>query len=114
MLAVLRVSPQVLAYPQSSRALATMAAGHELVLICDYDTAPGLVRAVRLLLPRHRVVALLVDSGLLCHEHDLLEQILNDGHIPVVLTTGEPTVGQLSAWLHADGDRVLTVGPGAS
>jgi hypothetical protein len=113
MLAVLAVSPQSLAHQPSSHTLARMAADHELVLVCDYDTAPRLVRAVRLLLPRHRVVALLVDRGWLCHEHDLLEQILNDGHLPVVLTTGEPTAVQLSAWLSADTDVALTAGPGS-
>jgi hypothetical protein len=67
MLAVLAVSPQSLAHPPSSHMLARLAADHEPVLVCDYDTAPRLVRAVRLLLPRHRVIALLVDRGLLCH-----------------------------------------------
>jgi hypothetical protein len=110
MLAVLTVSPQSLVHPPSSRTLARMAADHELVLVCDYDTAPRLVCAVRLLLPRHRVIALLVDRGLLYHEHDLLEQILNDGDLPVVLTTGEPTAVQLTAWLNADTDVVLTAG----
>lgn len=91
------VSPQSLANSPSSHTLPGMAADHEFVLVCAYDTAAlRLVCAVRLLLPRHRVVALLVDPGLLCHDHDLLAQILTDGHRPVVLTTGEPTAVQLS------------------
>ena len=102
MLAVLAVSQDSLAHPASSRALRTMAAEHELVLVCDYDAAPGLVGAVRALLPRHRVVALLVDAALLRHERDLLDQILNEGSLPVVLTTGQPTAVQVSHWLHAD------------
>jgi len=113
MLAVLAVSLQSLARPPSSHTLPGMTADHELVLGCACDTAaPRLVCAVRLLLPRHRVVALLVDPGLLCHDHDLLAQILNDGHRPVVLATGQPTAVQLSAWLCADTDVVLTAGPG--
>jgi hypothetical protein len=107
MLAVVTVSPQSLAHPPSSHALRKMAADHELVLVCDHDEAPGLICAVRTLLPRHRVVALLVDRDLVRHEHDLLEAILNEGHLPVVLTTGEPSAIQLSEWLNADTDLVL-------
>jgi hypothetical protein len=111
MLAVLTISPQSLTHPPSSRTLTKMAADHELVLVCDYGAAPGLVRTVRTLLPRHRLVAILVDRDLLRHEHDLLETILNDGHLPMVLTTGAPTAMQLSKWLNADTD--LTIGGGS-
>ena len=111
MLAVLTISTQSLAQPPSSPTLTTMAADHELVLVCDYDTAPSLIRAIRTLLPRHRLVALLIDPDLLRHEHDLLEEILNDGHLPVILTTGEPSVVQLSQWLNAQTDLVLTAEP---
>jgi hypothetical protein len=82
-----------------------MAAEHELILVCDHDVAPGLVRTVRALLPRHRVVALLVDATLLRHERELLDAILNDGHLPVVLTAGEPSAAQLSHWLNTDTGR---------
>jgi hypothetical protein len=102
MVAVLKVSPESLTDPPSSQALTTMAAEIELVLVCDYDAAPGLVGAVRALLPRHRVVALLVDAGLLRHERDLLEAILNDGHLPVVLITAELGAVQVSEWLNVD------------
>lgn len=112
MLAVLTVPPQSLEHPPSSQRLTKMAAAHELVLVCDHGAAPCLIRAVRILLPRHRLVAVLVDPGLLCHEHDLLEEILNEGNLPVVITTGDLTAVQLSAWLDADIDLVLTSGPG--
>jgi hypothetical protein len=79
-----------------------MAAQHELVLVCDHDAAPSFVGAVRALLPRHRVVALLVDAALLRHERDLLDEILNEGSLPVVLTAGQPSAVQVSQWLHAD------------
>lgn len=104
MLAVLTISPQSLTHPPSSRTLTRMAARHELVLVCDHGAAPTLIRTVRTLLPRQRLVAILVDRDLLRHEHDLLEAILNDGHLPVVLTTGTPTAIQLSRWLNADTD----------
>jgi hypothetical protein len=52
-------------------------------------------------------VAILVDRDLLRHEHDLLEAILNDGHLPIVLTAGTPTVTQLSKWLNADTDLTI-------
>jgi hypothetical protein len=33
---------------------------------------------------------------------ELLDAILNDGHLPVVLTSGEPSAAQLSQWLNTD------------
>lgn len=110
MLVVVTISPQSLAYPPSSRKLTNMAAHHELVLVGAHDVAPNLVCAVRALLPRHRVVALLVDRVLTGHEHDLLQEVVNDGHLPMILTTGEPTAVQLSAWLDADSDLALPTG----
>lgn len=112
MLAVLTISPQSLMHPPSSRALTRMAADHELVLVCDHDAAPTLIRTVRTLLPRHLLVAILVDRDLLRHEHDLVEMILNDGNLPLVLTTGTPTATQLSKWLNADTDLIIS-NPGA-
>jgi hypothetical protein len=52
----------------------------------------------------------LVDAGLLRHERDLLEAILNDGHLPVVLITGELSAVQVSEWLnlHTAAVRPLT------
>jgi len=44
----------------------------------------------------------MVDHDLLCHERDLLEEILNDGHLPIVLTADEPTAVHLPAGLHTD------------
>jgi hypothetical protein len=108
MLAVLTVSPGSLSHPPSSQTLRTMAADHELVLVCGYDALPGFLGAVRALLPRHRLVALLVDGEPLRHERDLIEEILSVGHVPVVLTTGQPGAAHLSEWLNADTDLVLT------
>lgn len=87
MVAVLRVSQDSLTDPPSSQVLTRMAAELELVLVCDHRVAPVLIAAVRALLPRHRVVGLLVDAGLLSHERDLTEAVLNEGNLPLVLVT---------------------------
>jgi len=108
MLAVLTVSPESLAYPSSSQTLRQLAADHELVLVCGRAEASGLLGAVRGLLPRHQVVGLLVDGEPLGHERTLIEEILNVGHLPVVLTTGEPGAVRISKWLNADIGLVLT------
>jgi uncharacterized protein (DUF58 family) len=107
MVAVLTLSPESLAHPPSSRALARMAANHELILVCDHGQAPELVGAVRTLLPRHRVVALLIDGTLLNHERELLEELLNVGHLPVVCVVGDPGTARLTEWLGADAALVL-------
>lgn len=110
MIAVLTVSPQSLAGLSASRALRRMAAEHELVLLGGHDAAPGVLRTVRALLPRHRVVALLLDGVPSRHERNLIDELLNVGHLPVLLTTGEPDADEFSRWLMAD--RVTTR-PGA-
>ena len=102
MVAVLTVSQDTLTDPPSSQALTRMAAELELVLVCDHHVAPVLIAEVRAPLPRHRVVGLLVDAGLLSHERDLLEVVLNEGNLPLVLVTGELGAVQVSEWLNAD------------
>jgi len=114
MVAVLSLSPESLAHPPSSRALAHMAANQELILVCDHEKAPALVGAVRTLLPRHRVVALLIDGNLLSHERDLLEELLNVGHLPVVCVVGDPGTARLTEWLGADAALVLAAGSAAA
>jgi hypothetical protein len=52
----------------------------------------------------------MVDHDLLCHERDLLEEILNDdnGHLPIVLTADEPTAVHLPAGLHTEIELIPT------
>lgn len=108
MVAVLKVSQESLTDPPSSQALTRMAAELELVLVCDHYAAPGVIAAVRALLPRHRVVGVLVDTGLLNHERDLLESVLDEGHLPLVLITGELSAVQVSEWLNTGTAPVST------
>jgi hypothetical protein len=114
MVAVLSLSPESLAHPPSSEALAQMAASQELVLVCDHEKAPALVSAVRTLLPRHRVVALLIDGTLLSHEREVLDDLLNVGHLPVVCVAGDPGTARLTEWLGADAALVLSAGSAGS
>jgi hypothetical protein len=50
----------------------------------------------------------MVDHDLLCHERDLLEEILNDSHLPIVLTADEPTAVHLPAGLHTEIELIPT------
>jgi hypothetical protein len=102
MFAMLTVSSESLTHPPSLQKLRRMAADHELVLVCGQDSAATLVGVVRTLLPRHRVVAMLIDSELFPHERDLLDEILNDGHLPVICTVGDPNSLGLKQWMDAD------------
>ena len=109
MLAIVRLSRQALDDPPSMKTLARMAAEHELVLVCGLDSATRLVGALRRPLARYRVVVLLVGGELLRHERDLLNDLLNDGTIPVILTSCEPAAIHLARWLDADTDLALPV-----
>ena len=82
--AVLTSSAQPVADPPSSSpTLTTMAAEHELVLVCDHDVASSLIRAAHTLRPRHRLLA-------------------------IVLTADEPTAVHLPAGLHTDTELIPT------
>jgi hypothetical protein len=81
--AVLTSSAQPVADPPSSPTLTTMAADHELVLVCAHDVASSLIRAAHTLRPRHRLLA-------------------------IVLTTDEPTAVHLPAGLHTDIELIPT------
>ena len=109
MLAVVRLCAHALDHPPSMKALAGMAAKHELVLVCGHETAAHLVGALRLTLGQHRVVALLVDGDLMDHERNLLRELLNDGTIPVILTIRDPAAVQLTGWLDPDSDVALPI-----
>jgi hypothetical protein len=63
--------------------LTTMAAEHELVLVCDHDVASSLIRAAHTLRPGHRLLA-------------------------IVLTADEPTAVHLPAGLHTDTELIPT------
>jgi hypothetical protein len=43
-------------------------------------------------------VTLLVDGVPSHHERNLIDELLNVGQLPVVLTTGEPDADELSRW----------------
>jgi hypothetical protein len=108
MVAVLSLSPESLADPSLAQALIELAADEEHVQICAHETAPAILGAVRNLLPRHRVVALLVDGSLLSHERDLLEELLDVGHLPVVCVVGDPATAGVTESLGTGAARVLS------
>jgi hypothetical protein len=109
MLAVVRLRAHALDHPPSMRTLARMAAKHELVLVCGHETAARLVGALRLTLGQHPVVALLVDGDLMDYERNLLQDLLNNGTIPVILTIRDPAAVQLTGWLDPDSDVALPI-----
>ncbi len=54
---------------------------------------------LRLALAPRRMVALLVDDHMPAAERAVIEELLNDGVIPVILTTCEPAPPALTSWL---------------
>ena len=90
-------------------ALSETAAVHELVLISAYHLVVGGRLAIlrRALAPR-RLVALLIADDLPPIERTFIDELLNDGVIPVIVPLGDGPTGALLSWL--EGDERSTAG----
>jgi hypothetical protein len=80
--------------------LTATAAVHELVLVGAHHLLDdGRLAVLRQALAPRRMVVLLVDDHMPAAERAIADEILNDGTIPVILTTGGPPGLTLTAWL---------------
>jgi hypothetical protein len=97
---VVRLRPEIFTQPACQARLAATAAIHELVLVGVHQVMPvdAITRLRQVLAPR-RTVALLVGADMPVIERTLVEQLLNDGVIPLVLTGCDPPPADLTCWL---------------
>jgi hypothetical protein len=97
---VVRLRPEMFTQPACRARLAATAAVHELVLVGVHHSMPvdGIALLRQVLAPR-RMITLLVDSVPPIIERALIEELLNDGVIPVVLTGCDPPPTALTSWL---------------
>ena len=97
---VVRLRQEMFTQPASRERLAATAATHELVLVGVHHHMPvdGMAQLRQVLAPR-RMVVLLVDGIPPAVEHALIEELLNDGIIPVVLTGCDPPPAAMTNWL---------------
>ena len=95
--------------------LATLAAEHELVLFCAHGVmTTGAIRQLRTVLPRHQIVALLIEDEVSRHERELVLEMLEDGKLPVIISAHSATgpVPSLDwLWLSPDMHLVLSPAP---
>jgi hypothetical protein len=81
-------------------ALTETAARHELVLIGSHHLmADGRLALLRQALAPRRMVALLIDDHLPPIERILVDDLLNDGVIPVIVAVGDAPTVALISWL---------------
>jgi hypothetical protein len=111
MLAVVRLQPNVFEHPGSVDALTDLAAEHELILVYADDAPVCVVRSLRLVLRRHRLLSLMVDSQLLRHEIDLVQNAVADGTIPVLVAMRDTVMTDLCRRVGADADFALLPRP---
>jgi hypothetical protein len=111
-LAIVRLSDEALTDPRSISTLAEVAAVHELVLVCTAQLAGYVLAVLRTALPRRRIVGLLVSGEIVAHERQLVTELLDEGTVPLILTSDDPAVTRLAdwAWLGADTSYVLPDG----
>jgi hypothetical protein len=105
MLALVNLTPNALTDPASLAALESMAAEHEIVLsYTDTSGAGRLLPQLRGALPHRQLVALLVNGPPVTHERQLVEDLLDEGRIPLVIAVGDEvdTAPGDWSWLAAD------------
>jgi hypothetical protein len=59
----------------------------------------GWLATLRQALAPHHLVVLLVDDAVPALERTVIEELLNDGHVPVILTCCDPPPPALTSWL---------------
>jgi hypothetical protein len=95
--------------------LAALAAEHELVLFCDQRVmTTGAIRQLRTVLPRHQIIAVLIEEEVSRHERELIVEMLEDGRLPMIIGTQARTGPAPSLdwlWLGADMHLVATPAP---
>jgi hypothetical protein len=112
---VVRLRHEMFTEPVSEARLAATAAVHELVLVGVHQVVPveGMSRLRQVLAPR-QIVVVLVDGGTPARGRALIEELLNDGVIPVVLTGHDPPPADLTSWIStACQDAAPAIPPGA-
>jgi len=93
-------------------ALVGLATRQELTVVSAGVDGYPLVAGLRLHLPRHRVVAVLVGPSPHADEIALIADLVNDGALPVVLTTAaNPDPVALHLATAFDADHVLCISP---
>ena len=111
MLVIVELSAAALAHRPSVERLVATVAEHEVVIVSTHGAiVDGLVSGLRAVLGSHRLVALLVDDQVQPHEREVIEEVLNEGKLPVLLTTQDPAAPELTGWLEADRRIALPAG----
>jgi len=113
---VVQLRPTTFAPLAALAGLIAIAAGNELVLVGTQATmADGRLAALRQALLPHRMVALLVDDHVPAVERSMIEELLNDGNIPVILTSLDAPFAALTSWIergpHPQRPRHLALTP---
>jgi RecG-like helicase len=108
MLALVHLSPEALADAASLATLTSMAAEHEIVMVATRPVDAGqLVRGLRAALPRRQLVALLVDGSVVNHERRLIEELLDEGSIPLVIGLDHASILAPDEWTWLKPDRTM-------
>jgi hypothetical protein len=111
MLIIIEWSIEAFDHPASLRTLAATVADHEVVLVTSYRGAEaGVVSRLTEALPRRQIVALLVDGEVPVHERELIEDLLNEGRIPLLLVMNGPAPAPSMTWLRANATIALPAG----
>jgi hypothetical protein len=110
MIALVHLSPPALTDPASLAALADLARGHQLVLVCARcSPARPVIAGLRRALSGRELVAVLTDGEVPAPERRLVEQLLREGTVPLILTGDAPAAARLVNWFWLAVDRVLTL-----
>lgn len=100
---IVQLCPETFDPPVGLTDLHATAGVHELVLVGTHHLMDGARLAVlRRGLAPHCLVALLIDDHVPAAERAVVDELLNDGTIPVLITRGESAAAGLTCWLDPD------------
>jgi hypothetical protein len=99
MLALVHLTRPSLQDPWSLAELKRLAAEHELVLIYGpLHRADRVIPALRRAMPRRDIVAIVVLDEVTRADREMIEQLLDDGVVPLVLTTDGVSTSRPENW----------------
>jgi hypothetical protein len=110
LVAIVHLAPDALTDPPSLATLRTLAAADELVLVCgDGTIMDGLLPRMRAELPRRQIVAMLVYGEIQHHEQALVEELLDEGKVPLILAFDSPLADRRADWSWLSPDRSVAL-----
>jgi acetylglutamate kinase len=110
MVTLIHLSCDALGNAATVTILSTLAAEHQLVLVCAECTPQKpVLHRLRYALPGRRLVAVLVTGEVARLDRQLIKQLLDEGVTPVIMTVDDVVSARLVNWSWLGADRMIAL-----